>query len=184
MEQESRTKNYLNLDLVNVMYGVVASYGFYFIDKAVTPTDYIRFIFAYAVLFMDWVYAHHTYKGQDYKKSYLFLDLVTLFLFSRLLSTSTAGDSIFYFWLSIIFALYVIWDYIMRQDNINSGFNWKSCLTSDFIGAAVFFILWLVLKNNIFLQSYTFITIAAVAIYTVITLAWYRKPEKKQNITI
>lgn len=182
MEDQRGNKNYLNLDLVNVMYGVVASYGFYFIDRATTVSDYLTFIFAYIILFMDWIYSHHTYKDQEYKKSYLVLDLTTLFLFSRLLATSTVDQGSFFVWLSLIFVFYFIWDYVLLKDRVSSGFSWISCLASDFAGAAVFFILGLVLKSQTFLVDNIFISIAAVIIYFVITVAWFRKPARPAQV--
>jgi hypothetical protein len=118
----------------------VLGYGFTFINAANTWVDYARFLFAYFIIILDWIYVHQEYWGWEYKyNDILALDLAILLTFSRLTYTSTIGDPKYWLWLCALFFFYAVWDLVSHLRNMPSRYDWRYCLVGDFVGCLGFF---------------------------------------------
>jgi hypothetical protein len=169
----------LDIGLTDVIYGVVFAYGFSYFDAITTRSGYLLFVFTYIVLIIDWLYTHHTYWGKNYKRIYLFLDLSILFIFSRLIRTSSLVSSQYLYWLAILFLGYVIWDYVMKLGKIEAGFNWLRTFTADSIGAVLFFSMAVLSSLGVIQITNLFVLLAVILIYVIILKQWFARAFKK-----
>ena len=165
----------LDVSLTDTMYGVVFAYGFNFFDTVKNPEDYLRFFFAYLILVIDWIYTHHTYHKEKYNKELLLLDLGVLFVFSRLLFYSTKNTPEFLLWLSILFGIYIGWDFLSKEAGIKVGFDWLFGLYGDIVAGLVFLGIWICYQTKIINGQYLLWTIIPIIAYGLTLITWFKK---------
>lgn len=134
MKVDERKESAIRLSLIDVIYGVVLTYGFQYFDQINWWVSYLLFGFAYLIIIIDWLYVHTRYWGEKYKNIVFSLDVCILFLFSRLIYTSFKGDSMFWFWLSIVFVFYAFWDWASQRMHMSSKYDWRYSLAGDLFG--------------------------------------------------
>ncbi len=166
----------VRISLIDVMYAVVLAYGFTFFDKAGTLSDYIRFVFAYVVIIIDWIYTYSLYRGLEYKyNSILIIDIMLLFTISRLFHSSSEAHSHYYWlWLSVLFALYVAWDIILKHKAIPSRYDWRYSIAGDLFATIGFFVIYILLLRSI-LQPLIWLHIIMAVVYSIGVRSWFKK---------
>jgi len=165
-------KSLARTSMIDVIFGVVIAYGFMFFDKAATTTDYIRLVLVYAIIIFDWVYVSLPYDGREYKhNSFFLLDIVTLFVISRLLCTSIGDNPYYWLWMAGLFTLYAGWDTMAKKERLEPKYNYNWSIAGDLFTAIAFFVSFLLLKNGIF-QDGLLYTLAMLPIYIVVLIAW------------
>lgn len=165
----------LDISLTDVIYGVVFAYGFNYFDLANSFFSYSLLGFTYIILIIDWIYTHHNYWGKEYKKEYLILDLLVLFVFSRLLQSSVNISPQFLYWLGVLFFVYAIWDWIMRDIKNRAGKNWKLVISIDIVAAVLFLVLGFLISSK-FINLGSYFTIGVIIVFYSITMSiWFKK---------
>jgi hypothetical protein len=109
MSMETETGK-IRISILDVMYGVVLTYGFSYYDQIQPGPELFRFIFSYLIIIYDFLYVHEQYWKRDYPILWLFIDIVILFSFTRIIANSVGQSNQFYFWLFFLFLFYAIWD--------------------------------------------------------------------------
>lgn len=176
----------VRISIVDVVYGVVLAYGFGFFDQASIAIDYFRFFFAYAILIVDWIYAHSRYWGWEYKyNSLLVIDIGILFTMSRLLNTSTTGQNSYYWlWMSALFAIYVTWDIAIKRKGLTSKYDWRYSIGGDLFGAFAFLIFYILLLKGRFQPTSISLAVGTIAVYIIAVRSWFRKLPHPQGVIL
>lgn len=174
MNENENRESVVRISLIDVLYGVVLGYGFYFFDQADTMVSYIRFFFAYAVIIVDWIYVHRLYWGWEYKyNSFLVIDIFTLFFLSRLVRTATTSggsDPNYWLWISALFITYFVWDIVSKWKRLPSEHDKRYSMVGDLVAATIF-----VLFYAYSLQSTILFNVVAIIIYLIAVLTWFKK---------
>ncbi len=114
----------LQINLLDVMYGVVLAYGFNFFDRSLHPYNKILFFLFYTIVLVDWIFVHDLYSQFEYKNKILFfVDAAILFLVSRVIASSVLLPNFYLRWLSALFFAYFAWDLFVSRYFKKE--NWK-----------------------------------------------------------
>ena len=164
------------LRLIDVMYGVLLAYGFNFIDQAKLPLDYIGFLFAYAVIIIDWIFSRNYYATQRGSYSYLcfLLDIVIVFVLSRLFSVSIVFSSSYLWWLAALFALYILWDIISLYRGWESEYDLRYSIGGDTFALFGFILLAIFVMTEI-RQNSVLWNLIPIIVYTIAVCTWLKK---------
>jgi len=175
MNKGENRESAVRISLIDVMYGVVLAYGFNFFDQASIAADYFRFFFAYAVIIIDWIYVHRLYWGWEYKyNSFFILDIIVLFLMSRLLYTSTIShDPYYWLWMSGLFMVYLIWDVLSKCRHLPSEYDWRYSIGGDTFAAIMFLAIYILFLKDI-LQPTISLNILMIIVYIIAILTWFK----------
>lgn len=172
---ENKKFQAIHFNLVDVIYGVVFSYGFNLFDQVHGTVGYLRYFFVYVMLIIDWIYFHYSQDASDYKKEVLVLDIAMIFVFSRLLYSSTHQTNAFFLLLFLLFLLYVVWDLLNKK--AATIYNWTYSFVGDLTASLIFLIIWIVLLLGLIPNS-LFINIAIIVIYLLAISTWFKKKPK------
>ena len=182
MDEKTNIKSdVVAITLTDVMYAVVLAYGFNLIDQANDFSDYFRFVFAYMVLVVDWIYTHQLYPGWKYNKNFMTLDVIILFVISRLLFASTVNNSYYFFWFSILFILYVVWAIAAKITKRDSQYDWRYCIASNSFGSITFLALWILSTKRVVQIENPFWIVSSVFVYIIIVLSWFKENPKRSR---
>jgi len=137
-------KEKVGIGLLDVMYAVVLTYGFERIDSVKGWINFLLFLFTVTIIALDWFHAHYEYLDRKKKRKYyavFFLDLVILFVFSRLIYTSITGLTEFWLWMFCLFLFYALWDLVWLKLMEKDDEWWHSFLVDllCFVGYVVFY---------------------------------------------
>ena len=134
----------IRLSFIDVIYGVVIAYGFNFVDKMDKPSQYALFLMSFVAIVFDWVFVHQPYwkKIEAYKDAVLIVDLIILFLFSRIFASTTSESYGILLPLSLLFLFYSIWDFVFRKQLAEVGRPWLRDFSYDVMMFIAFAAQW------------------------------------------
>jgi len=169
------------LSLVDVMYGVILTYGFATVDqvKGFEIIPVLKYIFAYSIIIIDWVHAHEVYSREGYSSNIIFiLDLIILFIISRLIKSSVSSSQ-FSFWIFMgaLFFLYSTWDFLMLKINKKSEFNFINELKADLFNCLICLVFVLTIHFK-FIRDEIFLFLIFAVMYIITVIIWERRIKK------
>jgi hypothetical protein len=171
---EDKSESAVRISLIDVIYGIVLGYSFQFFEQAHCWVQYVRLLFAFAIIVIDWLYVHKLYWGAEYNHDRLFvLDIFILFLFFRMTCVSTSSNPTYWLYLSIIFCSYVIWDEESHRLKLDakSDYHWHYSLVADSVSCVFYFVFYFFIIANKLESNISRITIGCL-FYVIATRFW------------
>ncbi len=179
-ERKTNDKRIINIqfNLLDVMYGVVLSYGFNFFGAASSVASKIFFFLSYLIVIADWIFIHELYSENEYRSKVLFFsDIVVLFFVSRVIAASVVSPEAFFMWMAILFMSYFLWDFVACR--VITLDRWASFKLSDFLTSIFFFVMWILVRNGV-VKGY-FIIIVGVIACLVVLFYWLYSEKFRKN---